>query len=145
MAWGTWGSTKRAAKGKVQEASQKESCARQPGRAVRSKGSHGTPNEPSPVQLPVATDVGGRDVPFGYLDSTMQELNAMIALRDAKALALSLGSPCCFGRPVLWSAERAICEPHPDARPLYVDASIMPRTVARWDKLDPYGAVLSQE
>jgi len=133
--------------------SRQESHFGQSRRTVLFEGCLGAPREPAAVQLPAATGVGDRDAPLGYLDSQMHALNAIIALRDAKALSLSLGSPWCFGWPVLWSMEYAfICGPNPDGEDLdYVDTAIMPRMVARslaipellsgWDNLYHCGEV----
>ena len=104
-------------------------------RVVRFEGCPDAPDEPAAEQLIVAADAGEKGVPRGYLDSQTHALNAVIALRDAKALAMSLGLPCRFVWPDLWRKDCAImCSHHVDGAHLgYVGAASMPRMRPRSD------------
>ena len=95
-------------------------------------------------------------MPLGYLDKQTHELNSDIALRNAKALATSLGLPCRFAWPVLWCKDCAIiCSAHPEGpHKDYIGRSILPRMsprgdaikelLATWEKLDHFGMVPTQ-
>jgi hypothetical protein len=72
-----------------------------------------------------------------FHDTPLHELNALIALRDAKALAMSLGIHCRFEWPVLWRKDDAIICSAPPGGPKkdFTGKGIMPVILARSDAI----------
>ena len=72
-----------------------------------------------------------------FHDTPAHELNALIALRDAKALAMSLGIHCRFEWPVLWRKDDAIICSTPPGGPKkdFIGKGIMPIMRPRSDAI----------
>jgi hypothetical protein len=77
-------------------------------RVVRLKGVPKAVNDPAEERRNIAKLVGDVRMLRGFQDTQMHELNSVIALRNAKALAMSLGLDCCFAWPVLGAKDDAI-------------------------------------
>jgi len=71
-------------------------------RVVRFKGVPRDSNEPAGGENNVDLPNGDVRLLRGFNDTEIHELNTVIALRNAKALAMSLGLNCRFAWPVLW-------------------------------------------
>ena len=122
-------------------------------RVVRFKGVPIASDEPANERPNSATRAGDVRLLRGYHATQMHELNSVIALRNAKALAMSLGLPCRFAWPVLWCKDCAvICSAHPEGpHKDYIGRAILPRMSPRsdaikelftnWEKLDHFGMV----
>ena len=106
---------------------------RNKGRAVRFKGVPNAVNDPAEIQPSVAEPASDTRTLRGFHDTQMHELDSAIALRNAKALAMSLGTSCHFAWPVLRNAEGAIiCGVHPEGPTKdFIGEGIMPRMSSR--------------